>query len=80
MPCLRLFGRRWGIADDDVIFAATPWFFHVVWIILLPILIQVCRQLINTCALCSDPRRAGSAAIISILCCWLCASRGHGPS
>lgn len=43
MPCLRLFGRRWGIANDDIIFAATPWLFHLVWVILLPILIQVRR-------------------------------------
>lgn len=41
MPCLKLYGRRWGIADDDIIFAATPWLFHFVWIILLPILLQV---------------------------------------
>lgn len=41
MPCLRLFRRRWGVADDDVVFAATPWLFHLVWVILLPILLQV---------------------------------------
>lgn len=29
------------MADDDVVFAATPWLFHLVWIILLPILLQV---------------------------------------
>lgn len=41
MPCLKLLGRRWGVADDDVIFLATPWLFHVVWTVLLPILLQV---------------------------------------
>lgn len=41
MPCLRLFGRRWGIADDDIILAALPLVFHAVWVVVLPILLGV---------------------------------------
>jgi hypothetical protein len=69
MPCLKLFGRRWGIANDDIIFAATPWLFHLVWVILLPILIQVKRTPAHRLLLLSAPcsvsisiKHAGSAA------------------
>jgi hypothetical protein len=41
MPCLKLFGRRWGLANDDVIFAAVPLVVHLVWIITLPVLLSV---------------------------------------
>lgn len=40
MPCLKLFGRRWGLANDDVIFAAVPLVVHLVWIITLPVLLS----------------------------------------
>ncbi len=56
MPCLKLFGRRWGIANDDIIFAATPWLFHLVWVILLPILIQVRQTAVERLVLSAPDR------------------------
>ena len=37
MPALKIFGRRWGIASDDVVLTIPPLIFHFVWTIVIPV-------------------------------------------
>lgn len=37
MPPLKVLGRRWGVANDDVVLALLPLVFHLVWTIVIPV-------------------------------------------
>lgn len=40
MPPLKILGRRWGVANDDVVLALLPLVFHLVWTIVVPVRLQ----------------------------------------